>query len=176
MILCSGVQHVQCVQWLYSAWDRCLSQLGTTNLCRSLQRSLQRDQQLLCDGFRMTLTIKKTVTLTCDSNDQSVGYFEWSVRGLNRGCWAMWSDLKTSNTMLYTSLSCENLTGIPEYDFRGHGGHMPVHHARFSEWPLVSVGPGPLVSRRPLYRPKKSSKGMFKRRRIIDPYGGHFER
>ena len=89
---------------------------------------------------------------------------------------AMWSDLKTANTMLYTSLSCENLTGIPEYDFRGHGGHMPVHHARFSEWPLVSVGPGPLVSRRPLYRPKKSSKGMFKRRRIIDPYGGHFER
>ena len=86
------------------------------------------------------------------------------------------SELKIAFSMLYTSLSCENLSGIPEYDWPAHGGPLPFRHPMISEWPLISAGPGPLVSRRPVHRPKKLPKGMFKRRKILDPYGGHFER
>ena len=75
--------------------------------------------------------------------------------------------------MLYTSLSCENLPGICEFDTRGGvpGGvpAAPVHHqAYFYEWPVVN-------QRRVMYKQKKP-KGIFKRKKNGDHYGGFFER
>ena len=73
---------------------------------------------------------------------------------------------KIKQIMLYTSLSCENLPGICEFDTRGK---VPVQQAYFSEWPLVNH------HRRPMYKPKKP-KGMFKRKKIGDHYSGFYER
>ena len=71
--------------------------------------------------------------------------------------------------MLYTSLSCENLPGICEFDTRGGVPSGPVpHQAYFYEWPVVN-------QRRVMYKQKKP-KGIFKRKKNGDHYPGFFER
>ena len=91
------------------------------------------------------------------------------------------TSLVTRDTMLYTSLSCESLPRISEFDLRpghgghaGHGGQVPLQWPHFSEWPPLHP-----VHRRQhqlVYKPKKASKGMFKRKKNAEVYGGYLER